>query len=152
MGDVSVRGAGAPGETVEIVANGQIVGTTQIDENGRWRFGIQLSNPGIYALGARTIDEDGTLTNVAMPAFLLVSDPTATPKPTRTPVPTATIAPTSVPEPTEAPAGAAAPDDLPPTGASSMMLGLRSFGAAGGVLLLLAGYVGLASVRRRRRF
>ena len=75
-----MRGAGEPGETVEIVANSQVVGTTQIGEDGRWRFGIQLSDPGIYALGARTIGADGTVTNVAIPVFLLVSAPTATPK------------------------------------------------------------------------
>ncbi len=153
MGQVTVRGTGEPGQTVQVVANSRVVGTTEIAQDGQWRFGIELSQPGIYAIGAQTIKPDGSADSVSMPVFLLVSEPTATPKPTSTPVPTATsVLPTEpTTEPTEEPASVVAPDALPPTGVSSFVLGLPSMGAAGVVLLLLAGYVGAASRQRKRK-
>ncbi len=158
VGDVNLRGTGQPGEVVEIFANNQSVGTTPIGRDGKWRFEIRLADSGIYTIGVRALDRDGEIINVALPAFLLVSEPapTATPEPTATEGPASAVTEvaeeateTPAEEPTEVPA-AAAPDALPPTGASNLTLNLPSLGTAGGVLLLLAGYVSIGRLRRRR--
>ncbi len=107
----------------------------------------------------RALDSNGEIINVAMPAFLLVNEPIsiATPEPTATEdqtsmaeevVEEATEMP--IEEPTDVPPAAAAPDALPPTGVSNLTLSLPSFGTAGGVLLLLAGYVSIGRLRRRK--
>ena len=55
-----LSGTGEPGAAVEILANWQKVGEIDIDDEGTWHFDLTLDSPGTYALGARSIHEDGT--------------------------------------------------------------------------------------------
>lgn len=59
-GDVNFGGVGTPGSTMELVANGDVVGTAVVDANGNWSIPVDLP-VGDYDLSLRMLDADGNL-------------------------------------------------------------------------------------------
>lgn len=55
---LTLSGTGTPGSQVEIVANGEVLDSVVVGENGRWSYGANLE-PGEYELYARAIDAQG---------------------------------------------------------------------------------------------
>ncbi len=105
-GTRGLSGSGEPGTVVEIVANSRVIGEATVDEDGNWAYDANLTQPGIYALGARILNPDGSIRSIAVPVFLTVPA-TSTPEPTSTatstPEPTATSTATDVPTNTPVP-------------------------------------------------
>ena len=58
-GDVMLSGIGTPGAEIEIVLNGEVVGTAVVADDGTWNFPATLP-AGDYELALRTIDGSGT--------------------------------------------------------------------------------------------
>ena len=69
---------GEPGATVQVIVNGQVAATIAINDDGRWSEAVEVSGPGAYVIGARTVNEKGDIVGMAVPTFLLISPPTAT--------------------------------------------------------------------------
>lgn len=93
-GSLTLAGSGQPGATLDVLANGNSLGTAVADAAGAWTFASQLS-PGDYNLVVRTLDASGAAVNETAPVAVSVAA-----QPTATPVPPA---PTPVPQPTAAP-------------------------------------------------
>lgn len=58
-GEVTLAGSGTPGTEIEIVLNGEVVGTAVVADDGTWRFPTTLP-AGEYELALRTVDGSGT--------------------------------------------------------------------------------------------
>lgn len=58
-GDVTLTGQSLPGNRIELFVNGNFVGEATADEEGSWRFDINLA-PGAYTLTARAVGPDGS--------------------------------------------------------------------------------------------
>jgi LysM repeat protein len=57
-GELTLSGTGTPGSTIQIVANGEILGTATVGEDGQWSFPAAF-DPGDYSLSVRAVDADG---------------------------------------------------------------------------------------------
>ncbi len=72
----TISGTGAPGYTVNIVEDGKILGTTQVDPDGYWS--VQLSNPslGMHTVSVTQADPSGnTFPSVSL-SFKILKTPT----------------------------------------------------------------------------
>lgn len=59
-GAVTLTGAGAPGEVMEILIDGEVVGSTTVREDGTWLFDLELAT-GDYEVAARVVDDSGSV-------------------------------------------------------------------------------------------
>ena len=59
-GDMDFFGVGTPGTTIELIANGEVIGTAVIGEDGTWSIPANL-DAGDYDLSLRMLAADGTL-------------------------------------------------------------------------------------------
>lgn len=92
-GSLALAGNAQPGATLDIVANGNSLGTAVADAAGAWTFASQLG-PGDYNLVVRTLDAGGAPVNETAPvAVSVAAQPTATPT---SPAPQPTPAPAPV--------------------------------------------------------
>ena len=57
--DLSLSGAGEPGSELDIVVNGQVIGTTTVGADGTWRFSLSINEPDDYELQVRAVDANG---------------------------------------------------------------------------------------------
>ena len=73
-GTISLTGTGTPGSTVDIVIDGEVVGTTVVDDNGNWSFDLGWPEGGDYELSVRTLDADGNVAAEAAPISLALAD------------------------------------------------------------------------------
>ncbi len=67
-GTITLRGTGTPGDTIEILDNGAVVGTTTVRPDGTWRFDYPTT-PGNASIALRA--PDGTTTD---PLNLTITD------------------------------------------------------------------------------
>lgn len=77
-GDYTLTGSGTPGSTVEVVIDGQAVGTTEVNEDGTWSLVTNLAR-GDYEVSVRTLDADGNVVAEAEVIELVVAAPVAAP-------------------------------------------------------------------------
>jgi hypothetical protein len=89
-GPYTVRGTGTPGSTVEVLVDGQPVGTATVGADGRWSFNTTLAE-GQRAIVARAVDASGAVLAAAEPIQLNVGA-----APAVAPTAAATAAATSV--------------------------------------------------------
>jgi uncharacterized surface protein with fasciclin (FAS1) repeats len=57
---ITLTGTGTPGSTVEIVVNGEVIGTAVTGEDGSWTFDYTPAAAGTATLQVRAADDDGT--------------------------------------------------------------------------------------------
>jgi hypothetical protein len=74
-GEVELTGAGEPGREVELVVNGEVIGTSTVGSDGTWRFAANLPEAGDYQLGVRTLGTDGSVLAEVEPVSLSLSAP-----------------------------------------------------------------------------
>lgn len=77
-GELELTGTGEPGSEVEIVVDGEVIGTTTVGSDGTWRFAANLPEAGDYRLGVRSLGQDGSILAEIEPVSLNLSDPTMT--------------------------------------------------------------------------
>lgn len=77
-GDVTLSGTGTPGSEVEIVVNGEVVGTAVVADDGTWSFPTTLP-AGDYELALRAVDGSGTAVSTDPFTFSLASTAAAAP-------------------------------------------------------------------------
>ncbi len=58
-GPVTLTGTGEPGSQVQVVVDGQPVGTATVDSEGRWSFPTELTKAGDYEIGVQSVDAEG---------------------------------------------------------------------------------------------
>lgn len=73
--EVALSGTGEPGSELEIVANGEVIGTATVGDDGSWSFPWPFSEPGDYDLQVRTLDGEGNVVNETEPVGLSFSLP-----------------------------------------------------------------------------
>jgi hypothetical protein len=71
--EATLSGTGEPGSEVEVVANGEVISTTTVDDEGNWRLAYLFSESGDYELQVRTLDADGAVVNESEPVSLSVT-------------------------------------------------------------------------------
>ncbi len=77
-GTVTLSGTGTPGSTVEIWANGELVGKTTVGTDGKWSFAAPLG-AGDYEFAARVVDASGAKLAESEPLKLTVPEPVKAP-------------------------------------------------------------------------
>ncbi|MEZ4657326.1 MAG: hypothetical protein R2911_07125 [Caldilineaceae bacterium] len=92
-GDLTLDGAGEPGQMVDIYIDDKIAGRTQVDASGVWTYTLALVEPGEHAVAASALGPGGASTAAGEPLTVLV--PTATPEPSATPTETSTATATA---------------------------------------------------------
>ena len=84
-GSLLLTGAGEPGATIAIFANGKKLGETVVGEDGKWTFDAGKLAPGAYSFELQTLDTGGnTLNKSAESQHFDMPEPTP-PTPTCTP-------------------------------------------------------------------
>jgi len=73
-GSVSLTGTGTPGSAVDIVIDGEVVGTTIVGDDGNWSFELDWPESGDYELSARTLDADGNVAAEGSPMPLTLAN------------------------------------------------------------------------------
>lgn len=71
-GEITLTGSGTPGSEVEILVNGEVVGTAVVAEDGTWSFPTTLP-AGDYELTLRTMDGSGTAVETDPASFSLAA-------------------------------------------------------------------------------
>jgi hypothetical protein len=77
-GEIELTGTGEPGSEVEIVVDGEAIGTTTVGSDGTWRFAANLPEAGDYRLGVRSLGTDGSVLTEIEPVALSLAAPTMT--------------------------------------------------------------------------
>ena len=54
-----ISGTGTPGSTVQLLSDGETIGTREVDETGSWTAEVGLEAIGDYQLAAQTLDDEG---------------------------------------------------------------------------------------------
>jgi hypothetical protein len=57
-GELTLSGTGTPGSRIELLANGEVIDTVTVGQDGRWSATAEL-DAGEYALAARAVDAQG---------------------------------------------------------------------------------------------
>ena len=60
-GTIQLSGQGEPGTTVEILLDGESIGTVAVDVDGRWQLEGDFDTAGQYELGVRTVNDSGEI-------------------------------------------------------------------------------------------
>ncbi len=71
----TLTGAGEPGNQVEVVVDGEVVGTAIVGEDGTWSFDYPFADPGDYDIVLRVLDEDGNALGESDSISLTVAEP-----------------------------------------------------------------------------
>lgn len=71
-GELTLTGTGEPGSEVQIVIDGEILGTTTVDENGFWSWSGTIDEAGDYDVVINALDGNGNVMAVSEPAPLTV--------------------------------------------------------------------------------
>ncbi|MCB0166767.1 MAG: hypothetical protein KDI79_21250 [Anaerolineae bacterium] len=74
-GEVTLTGTGEPGSQVQIVVDGEVVGTAAVGDDGFWSWTGQIDQPGDYQVVINTLDVDGKVISASNPAPLTIAAP-----------------------------------------------------------------------------
>jgi hypothetical protein len=61
VGPLTLTGSGEPGSVVQVVADGQVVGMTQVGEDGAWSLKASMMKPGEHRLKVQRLDASGAV-------------------------------------------------------------------------------------------
>jgi len=75
--EIVLSGRGTPGSDVEILVDGEVVGTTTVGDDGTWSFATQISDPGEHEISVQALDADGAVVDVSDPGSLSIADAAA---------------------------------------------------------------------------
>jgi hypothetical protein len=107
VGPTMLTGSGTSGDIVRVVIDGAPIGTTIVDEQGRWQMLVDVQASDSYTLVVESVTLDGVVRAAAEPLAIVI--PTETPAPTDT----ATAAPTDTPTSTSTATATAIPTETP---------------------------------------
>jgi nucleoid-associated protein YgaU len=77
-GKVELTGAGAPGSEVEVVVDGQVVGKTTVDRDGKWSISVELPEAKDYEVSVQGVDASGKVIAVSEATVIALVAPVAT--------------------------------------------------------------------------
>jgi LysM repeat protein len=75
-GEVMLSGTGTPGSTIEVVANGELVGTATVGEDGTWSLPVEFE-AGDYSLSVRAVDAEGRVLAESAAVSFQIQEPVA---------------------------------------------------------------------------
>jgi uncharacterized surface protein with fasciclin (FAS1) repeats len=78
-GEYTLTGSGTPGSTVEVVIDGQAVGTAEVGADGVWSLAADFAAPGDYDITIRALDAAGNVAAETEVTGLAVAAPVAAP-------------------------------------------------------------------------
>ncbi|MCB0177912.1 MAG: hypothetical protein KDI62_06770 [Anaerolineae bacterium] len=78
-GEVTLTGTGEPGSEVEIMVNGQSLGTATVDEDGTWRFTGTIDEPGEVEIVVNALDARGRIITSTDPTLYTITGSPAEP-------------------------------------------------------------------------
>ncbi len=84
--EILFQGQGFPDSTIELVANGAVLGNTRVDQSGRWQLRTAFDEEGTYAIAANGVTTDGDVFSASRAITVAVVEPTVL-VPTATPTP-----------------------------------------------------------------
>ncbi|MBE2240749.1 MAG: hypothetical protein IAE81_23380, partial [Caldilineaceae bacterium] len=74
-GLLALSGGGEPGSIIQVVVDGAVATSTEVDQNGRWAVDLRVNAPGVYAIALQSVDASGTIVATATPSVLSVAAP-----------------------------------------------------------------------------
>jgi hypothetical protein len=74
-GPVTLNGRGQAGATVQVLVDGQVVGETQVGDDGAWSLELSLTEPGDHQLQVRSLDKAGNVVAEAAAATVSLAAP-----------------------------------------------------------------------------
>jgi nucleoid-associated protein YgaU len=81
-GEVILTGTGEPETEVEVMVDGQPVGTATVDSAGQWTLPIELSDAGDYQVNVQSVDASGQVVAASEEIALTVIEEEAAEAPT----------------------------------------------------------------------
>ena len=60
-----LRGVATPGSTIEVLLDGEIIGTTDVDAAGNWSFAVDLPENATYQFAAQALDKRGDVAGLS---------------------------------------------------------------------------------------
>jgi hypothetical protein len=78
-GVTTLSGTGQPGSEVEVVMDGQVVGTATVADDGTWRLEADLPKVGDYQASVQTVGAAGQVLAMSEPIALVVAEPVVAP-------------------------------------------------------------------------
>jgi hypothetical protein len=67
VGPLALTGSGVPGSVVQVVVDGQVIGMTQVGDDGSWSLKVSIMDPGRHELSVQSLDASGTVVAQAEP-------------------------------------------------------------------------------------
>ncbi|MGB0383766.1 MAG: hypothetical protein ACPGWR_03000 [Ardenticatenaceae bacterium] len=78
-GPVALNGKAEPGQEVQILINGQVVGRANVGNDGQWSLTTEINEPGVYEVSVQTVDQSGVIVATSESTSLTVAvSPTMT--------------------------------------------------------------------------
>jgi nucleoid-associated protein YgaU len=75
VGPLTLTGSGEPGSVVQVVADGQVVGMTQVGGDGTWSLKTYMIKPGEHQLKVQRLDASGVVVAEGEPISLSLAAP-----------------------------------------------------------------------------
>ena len=72
---VTLSGTGEPGSEVEIVANGEVIGTATVGEDGAWSYAATFAEAGDYEIQVNGLDAEGNVLTGSETISLTAAEP-----------------------------------------------------------------------------
>ncbi len=86
--EIVFNGQGFPNSTIELVANGDAIGSTRVGQDGSWQLRAAFAEEGTYAIAANGMTSEGNVFSASRAITVAVAEPTViVPTPTSTPAP-----------------------------------------------------------------
>jgi large repetitive protein len=73
--EVTLKGTGQPGSTVQVLVNGTVVGEAVVGADGTWTLAVDLGKPGSYTLSAQVLDASGKPVAASDPLAVVLAAP-----------------------------------------------------------------------------
>lgn len=74
-----LRGTGTPGTQVQVVVDGEVVGTADVGVDGTWTYPVTFEEPGEHTLVVEGLDADGVVAAASEPGQFTLASPLVVP-------------------------------------------------------------------------
>jgi hypothetical protein len=80
-GAIPLSGTADPNAAIQVLVDGQPVGTAKADASGAWSLGVTLDKPGDHEIVVQALDDQGAVAAAAAPVAIALAAPAATSAP-----------------------------------------------------------------------
>jgi len=72
IGDLTLSGDGMPNSALEVLIDGSILGNTEVNGEGEWRFDTAFDKVGTYVVTLNSLDDEGNVVSYGRPSVLKI--------------------------------------------------------------------------------